>query len=201
MPPDKELNPTLLNNCIVQPILYWFASVSLFAAGWKAKGKMPDIKKFVLVAAPHSSNWDFVFFLLIIFNYRISVHWMGKDTMFKWPFNGLLKRLGGIPIDRSGKGNVVQSMVKAFEKSKQLIITIAPSGTRGKVTEWKTGFYHIADQAKVPIVLGFIDYKEKTIGIGPVFTPSGNIDADMTSIKAFYVQFSDKYPKRPFAGE
>jgi len=196
MPHGEELNPTLLNNCIVRPVLYWFSTVSLFSMGWKTKGKMPDIKKFVLVAAPHSSNWDFVFFLLIIFNYSISVHWMGKHSMFKWPFKGLLKRLGGVPIDRSGKGKVVQSMVKAFEKSKALIITIAPSGTRGKVTKWKTGFYHIAYQSEVPIVLGFIDYKQKTIGIGPVFTPSGNIDADMTSIKAFYAQFSGRYSKR-----
>jgi len=193
----EKLNPTLLNNCIVRPILYWFSTVSLFVMGWKTKGEIPDIKKFVLVAAPHSSNWDFVFFLLIIFNFRISVHWMGKHTMFKWPFNGLLKQLGGIPIDRSGKGRVVQFMIETFEKSKRLIVTIAPSGTRGKVTKWKTGFYHIAYQAKVPIVFGFIDYKQKTIGFGPVFTPSGNIDTDMMSIKAFYTQFTGRYPKRP----
>ncbi|WP_299978802.1 lysophospholipid acyltransferase family protein [Desulfobacula sp.] len=189
------MNPTLMNNGVLRPIFYGFATFSLFIMGWKAKGKIPDIKKFVLIAAPHSSNWDFVFFLLIVFKFKIPTHWMGKHTMFKWPFKWLLKRLGGIPIDRSGKGNVVLSMIKAFEKSKQLIITIAPSGTREKVTKWKTGFYHIAYQAKIPIVLGFIDYKQKTIGIGPVFIPSGNIDEDMTSIKAFYAQFSGKYPE------
>ncbi|MBU8910047.1 MAG: lysophospholipid acyltransferase family protein [Desulfobacterales bacterium] len=161
--------------------------------GWETKGKIPDIKKFVLIAAPHSSNWDFVFFLLIVFKFKMSIHWMGKHTMFKWPFKWLLKRLGGIPIDRSGKSNIVQSMVEAFEKSKKLIITIAPSGTREKVMKWKTGFYHIASQAKVPIVCGYIDYKQKIIGIGPVFNPSSDIRANMTSIKAFYAQFSGKY--------
>ena len=191
------MNPTLLNNCILRPVFYWFATFSLFILRWKTKGKIPDIKKFVIIAAPHSSNWDFIFFLLIIFKFKISVHWMGKHTMFKWPFKWLLKRLGGIPIDRSGKGNVVQSMAEAFEKSKKLIITIAPSGTREKGMIWKTGFYHIACQAKVPIVCGFIDYKQKIIGIGPVFTPSGDIDVDMTSIKAFYSDFSGKYLETP----
>ena len=170
-----------------------FANVALFILGWKTKGKNPDIDKYVLIAAPHSSNWDFVFFLLIIFKYRMPVHWMAKHTMFKWPFSWILKRLGGIPVDRSEKGNVVNSITRAFESSKNLIITIAPSGTREKVTKWKTGFYHIAHQAKVPIVCGFIDYEHKTIGIGPVFETSGDIDTDMASIKSFYVQFSGKY--------
>ncbi len=186
------MNPTLINNCIFRPLFYWFACVALFIMGWKANGKIPDIKKFVMIAAPHSSNWDFIFFLLIIFKFKISVHWMGKNTMFKWPFKWVLKRLGGIPIDRSAKSNVVQSMVNAFENSKRLIITIAPSGTREKVMTWKTGFYHIAHLAKTPIVCGFIDYKQKTIGVGPVFTPCGDMESDMQSIKAFYAQFSGK---------
>ena len=118
--------------------------------------------------------------------------------MFKWPFKWLLKRLGGVPIDRSAKGNIVQSMTNSFERSKKLIITIAPSGTREKVTKWKTGFYHIARQAKVPIVLGFIDYKRKIIGIGPIFNPSGDVNADMASIKSFYAEFSGRYPETPY---
>ena len=186
------MKPTLMNNGILRPLFYGFATFSLFIMGWKAKGKIPDIKKFVLIAAPHSSNWDFVFFLLIVFKFKIPTHWMGKHTMFKWPFKWLLKRLGGIPIDRSGKNNIVRSMTENFKKSKKLIITIAPSGTREKVMKWKTGFYHMARQAKVPIVFGFIDYKRKIIGIGPVFTPSGDIDADMPLIKSFYAQFSGR---------
>lgn len=189
------MNPTLLNNVILQPLFYWFATVSLFLLRWKIKGKIPDIKKFVIIAAPHSSNWDFVFFLLIIFKFKISAHWMGKHTMFKRPFKWLLKRLGGIPIDRSGKGHIVRSMADAFKQSTRLIITIAPSGTREKVTTWKTGFYHIAHQAKVPIVCGFIDYPEKTIGIGPTFNTTGDIDSDMTAIKSFYAPFSGKHGK------
>ena len=161
--------------------------------GWRTKGNIPDIKKFVMIAAPHSSNWDFVFFLLIVFKLKLSIHWMGKHSMFKFPFKGLLKRLGGIPIDRSAKSNVVQTMTRAFNRSKQLIVTIAPSGTREKVTTWKTGFYHIARQAKVPIVCGFIDYKHKIVGIGPVFKPTGDMASDMDAIQAFYIQYSGRH--------
>lgn len=192
------MKPTLLNNWLLKPVFYWLATVLLFLFRWETKGKMPDYKKFVIIAAPHSSNWDFVFTMLLIFKFKISVHWMGKNTMFKWPFRWLLKRLGGIPIDRSKKTNVVQTMVDAFGKSKELIITIAPSGTREKVMTWKTGFYHIANQAKVPIVCGFIDYKNNTIGIGPSLMPSGEIEADMGSIKTFYSQYAGKYLQAPY---
>lgn len=191
------MNPVLMNNIILRWIFYWFASFCLFIMGWKIKGKMPDIKKFVLIAAPHSSNWDFVFFLLVIFKFKISIHWMGKHTLFKWPFKWILKQLGGISVYRSKKGNVVNALTLLFNRSKEMIITIAPSGTRKKVTEWKTGFYHIASQSKVPIVLGFIDYNRKIAGIGPVFNPSGDIDADMKTIRSFYTPFSGRYPTVP----
>lgn len=192
------MKSTLLNNWILRPFFYWFATIALFILRWKTKGTQPDMKKYVIIAAPHSSNWDFVFFLLIIFKFQMPVHWMGKHTMFKRPFRGLLKRLGGIPIDRTQKGNVVQSMVSAFHRSKELIVTIAPSGTREKVMTWKTGFYHIASQAGVPIVCGFIDYRKKIIGIGPTFSPTGDMNADMKSIQSFYAPFAGKYMEAPF---
>ena len=187
------MKPLLLNNLFLRPFFYLFANVGLFILGWKTKGKMPDMKKFILVAAPHSSNWDFVYFLLIIFKFQIPVHWMAKESMFFWPFIGLLKRLGGIPIDRSKKGNVVTDMVDILGRSHRMVITIAPSGTRERVTHWKTGFYQIARQANIPIVCGFVDYKLKTGGIGPVVLPSGDMDADMKAIKMFYADKSGKY--------
>jgi 1-acyl-sn-glycerol-3-phosphate acyltransferase len=187
------LRPLLLNNPLLRPIFYLFANVALFILGWKTKGKMPDIKKFILVAAPHSSNWDFVYFLLIIFKFQIPVHWMAKESMFVWPFKGFLKRLGGIPINRSKRGNVVADMVDTIGQADRLIITIAPSGTREKVTQWKTGFYQIASQANIPIVCGFVDYKLKTGGIGPVILPTGDMDADMKTIKVFYTDKFGRY--------
>ncbi|MDD9303931.1 MAG: 1-acyl-sn-glycerol-3-phosphate acyltransferase [Desulfobacter sp.] len=151
------------------------------------------MKKFILIAAPHSSNWDFVFFLLIIFKFQIPVHWMGKDTMFPPLFSHLLKRLGGIPIDRSQKGNTVKRMAQEFNRADQLILTIAPSGTRQNVDQWKTGFYRIALEAEVPIVCGFVDYKRKTGGIGPIVHPSGDLETDLNQMRRFYKDKSGRY--------
>lgn len=187
------MRPLLLNNPFLRPIFYGFANLSLFILGWKTKGRMPDIKKFILVAAPHSSNWDFVFFLLIIFKFQIPVRWIAKESMFFWPFKVLLKRLGGIPINRAEKSNLVAAMVDTFDQADRLIVTIAPSGTRKKVPHWKTGFYQIANQANIPIVCGFVDYNRKTGGIGPVILPTGDMDADMETIKLFYKDKSGKY--------
>ncbi|MCP3941336.1 MAG: glycerol acyltransferase [Desulfobacteraceae bacterium] len=187
------MRPTLLNNPLLRFILYGFANISLFLLGWKIQGKIPKIKKFILVAAPHSSNWDFIFFLLIIFKFQIPVHWMGKDSMFIWPFKRLLKYLGGIPINRAQKGNNVAVMVEAINQADRLIITIAPSGTRKDATHWKTGFYQIAKQTQIPIVCGFLDYKLKTGGIGPMIFPTNDMDADIQTIKAFYKNKRGRY--------
>lgn len=187
--------PLLLNNRVFKPVLHWFARISLFLLGWKTEGRVPRLDKFILIAAPHSTNWDFVYFLLIIFKFRMPVHWMGKESMFIHPFKGLLKRLGGIPVDRSQKGALVTRMVAAFGRADRMIVTIAPSGTRQQVSRWKTGFYHIANQANIPIVCGFIDYRKKKGGIGPVFIPTGDADADIANIRKFYRNKSGKYPE------
>ncbi|MCG8635894.1 MAG: lysophospholipid acyltransferase family protein [Desulfobacterales bacterium] len=187
------MKPSLLNNPILQPVFYIIGRIGLFVLGWKTHGKIPDLKKFILVAAPHSSNWDFVFFLLIIFKFRIPVHWMAKESMFIPPFKTLLIRLGGIPIDRSKNKNTVQVMAETFNNSDRLIVTIAPSGTRQRVRAWKSGFYHIAHQANVPIVCGFVDYKRKTGGIGPTLHPSGDMEADLDLMREFYKDKAGRY--------
>lgn len=171
-------------------ISHWFARFTLFVLRWKIIGRTPDIDKFVLIAAPHSSNWDFVFFMLAIFRLKIPVHWMAKHTLFSQPFGWLLIRLGGIPIDRSIAGNTVETMTEAFAISNRLILTIAPSGTRSKTPTWKSGFYHIASQSKIPIVCGYIDYRNKIVGIGPTFHPTGDIEKDMKELQEFYAPFS-----------
>lgn len=156
---------------------------------------MPDLKKFILIAHPHSSNWDFVFFLLIIFKFQIPVHWMGKNTMFPPPFRRLLERLGGIPIDRSKNRNTVQIMVDEFRAADRLIVTIAPSGTRKNVEKWKTGFYRIALEADIPLVCGFVDYKNKVGGIGPILHPCGDLEKDMETMHHFYKNKAGRYDK------
>ena len=184
------MTPNILKNPIVRSAFNWFANIALFLMRWKVKGQLPDKKKFIMIAAPHSSNWDFIFFMLVVFKFKMPIHWMGKHTMFAWPFGWILKRLGGIPIDRSIKTDTVQVMVDVFAKTKDFILTIAPSGTRSKTKKWKSGFYHIANQSKVPIVCGYIDYKNKVTGFGPTFIPTNDIESDMITIKKFYQPFS-----------
>ncbi|WDP89213.1 MAG: lysophospholipid acyltransferase family protein [Desulfobacter sp.] len=187
------MKPSVLNNPVLKPVFYFIARAGLAIFGWRVQGRMPDLKKFILIAAPHSSNWDFVFFLFAIFKLQVPVHWMGKHTMFPLPFRHLLQRLGGIPIDRTQKGDTVKTMANEFSSADRLVVTIAPSGTRQRVTKWKTGFYRIASAAGVPIVLGFIDYKKKVIGIGPAVIPTGHLDSDMKKIQLFYRNKSGRY--------
>lgn len=155
---------------------------------------MPDPKRFVLVGAPHTSNWDFILMLLAVFVWRIDIRWMGKDSIFKPPFTGLMVWLGGISIDRSKANNTVEQMVEHYRQQDELVVLIPPEGTRSKVERWKTGFYHIALQAEVPIALGYIDAATKTVGLGPLFTPTGDIESDMSVIQQFY---SDKQGIKP----
>jgi len=161
--------------------------------GWSIGGKVPDIKKFVIIAAPHTTNWDFPITLAITFVLKIKIYWMGKAEMFRWPFGAACRWLGGIPIDRSQSQNMVEQSIHAFKEMDNLIMIIPPEGSRKKVSYWKTGFYHIALGAKVPIVLGYLDYRRKTGGIGHTFCPTGNIEKDMQEIKAFYATITGKY--------
>lgn len=162
--------------------------------GWQFAGEFPANRKFVIIGAPHTSNWDMPHLLAIASQMGIKVHWLGKKQIFKWPFAGLMKKLGGIPIDRSGKHNVVDQTAAAFGRRDEFYLVVPPEGTRGKVKYWKTGFYHIAHQAGVPIVLGFMDYSTKTGGVGPAIMTSGDYDADMIVIREFYAGVKGKYP-------
>ena len=121
---------------------------------------------------------------------------MGKDSLFRRPYKGFFKWLGAIPIDRSRSKNVVAQTIQKFNQNKTMILTIAPEGTRSRVKKWKTGFYHIAHGANVPIALGFLDYQRKVGGIGPVIYPTGNIEADMQSIRVFYDGVTGKFPEK-----
>jgi 1-acyl-sn-glycerol-3-phosphate acyltransferase len=125
---------------------------------------------------------------------EMKVYWMGKDAIFRKPFMSLFRWLGGIPIDRSSSNNVVQQSIETLTRHDNLALVVPPSGTRKRVTRWKTGFYHIANGAKVPIALGFLDYQKKIGGIGPILVPRGDLVADMEIISAFYARVTGKYP-------
>ena len=171
------------------------ARAVLQAISWKMTLNFPPTSKYVIIGAPHTSNWDFVYFLLLKFAAGINFNWIGKESLFHWPVGIVMRRLGGIPVDRSVRNKLVSQMVDLFNQRDQFIITIAPEGTRSKSDYWKTGFYYIAVGAGVPISLGFIDYCAKEIGIGPYFFPTGDIQADFNRIKDFYAGKKGKYPQ------
>jgi 1-acyl-sn-glycerol-3-phosphate acyltransferase len=162
--------------------------------GWQVSGVFPTLPKYVLIGAPHTSNWDFPLTLGICFALRAKIYWMGKDSLFRGPLGPLMRWLGGIPVTRSRSTSLVQQMVERYQRSDELVVAIAPEGTRDQVSEWKTGFYHIANGAGVPVVLGFLDYRRKTGGIGPVFQPTGDLERDLAEIRAFYADIEGFRP-------
>ena len=162
--------------------------------GWRVEGRIPDAPKAVVIAAPHTSNWDLPIMLAVSYVLGIRPAWLGKTELFRPPFGGLMRWLGGVPVDRRVRENRVQQAVASFAAVEQLYLVIPPSGTRSRATHWKSGFYHIACGARVPIVCAFLDYRRKVGGIGPVLMPSRNVAADMAEIRAFYSGVTGKFP-------
>ena len=182
------MHRTIFNTPVVNTALRAVSLGFLRMAGWRVEGALPEgADKCVLIAAPHTSNWDLPYTLMVAFALNLRVYWMGKQSLFNWPFGAVMRWLGGIPVDRSKAGNLVAASAQAIRAADgPLQLVVPPEGTRGKTRHWKTGFYHIAISAEVPIVMAYMDYQRKVSGLGPVFQPSGNIDADMAAIKAFY---------------
>jgi 1-acyl-sn-glycerol-3-phosphate acyltransferase len=164
--------------------------------GWQIIGLLPDIPKYLVVAAPHTTNWDFFYALMLKGATGVNLQWVGKDSLFRWPVGVLMKWLGGIPVNRRSRNNFVDQMVELFQSSDHLALAIAPEGTRKKAHYWKTGFYHMATGAQVPIVLIAIDYATRTLEIGPSLLPSGDIDNDFEMIRKFYEGKQGKYPAK-----
>jgi 1-acyl-sn-glycerol-3-phosphate acyltransferase len=164
--------------------------------GWHSVGPVPEPRRFVLIAAPHTSNWDFPYFLGVTDALGLDTHFMAKKSLFRWPIGGFMRQVGGVRIDRAAAKDTVQQMADEFARRDRFVLTIAPEGTRGAVAEWRTGFYRIAHAAKVPIVCGFMDYPSRTAGIGPVIHPTGDYDADMAPAFAFYRGITGKHPER-----
>lgn len=162
--------------------------------GWRFEGAFPDLPKYVIVGAPHTSYWDAIIALATIFGLGIDVHWMAKREAFDHPLGGLLVWLGGIPVDRSASHGVVDQTIEAFNCRDQFILVITPEGTRKKVARWKTGFYRIAHGADVPLVLGYADYQRKVVGIGSVVLPTGDMEKDIANLRAFFRQIPGKNP-------
>ncbi|SDH47555.1 Acyltransferase [Pseudomonas benzenivorans] len=183
------------------PLAEWLGRTLLKLLGWRIEGELPQLDKFVVIGAHHTSNWDFVIFIAVKFVLRLNARWFGKHTIFRWPFGRLLRAWGGIPIRRERQQHRVEQAVRAFREHRQFMLILAPEGTRKKVERWRMGFYHIALGAGVPILLGALDYRNKRVFIGPLFWPSGDAAADLKEILAFYRSFVPKKPEYAFHGD
>lgn len=186
---------SIMARMVKAAIVWWF-----HRQRWSVEGRAPEPRKFVVIAAPHTSNWDFVYFIGAADGLNLNLSFMGKKSLFRWPFARMMRDLGGIPVDRNKSTNMVDAMVEEFRNRAEFMLTIAPEGTRGKVREWKTGFYNIAMKAGVPMVCGMMDYRRKVVGLGPAVWPSGDYEADMAQIGQFYAKTTPKYPQKATTG-
>ncbi len=170
----------------------YFSLLVFKMAGWKVKGQLPDLNKYVIILAPHTSNWDFMIALFARSITRVNSRYMAKESLFKPPLGWLFKALGGYPVNRSKSTKLVDKVIAIFEKEDQFIVALAPEGTRKKVKEWKSGFYYIALGANVPIVMTAFDYRRKEFSISQPLYPTGDYEKDMVTVRQFY---SDKKGK------
>ena len=162
---------------------------------WKIDGNVPDLKKYIIVVAPHTSNYDFLVGLAVRSILDFKASYLGKKELFRFPFGWLFRKLGGYPVDRSKHTNLVDAVAEIFNAHENFAIAIAPEGTRKSVKEWKTGFYYMAIKANVPLVLASFDYKQKTVFIDRPFYPTGNKENDSKRILDFFNGHEGKFPK------
>lgn len=174
----------------------WLGSFLLARLGFKLAGELPNEPRFIILGVPHTSNWDFIIVMLVMLKLNLQINWIAKQSMFRWPFVGLLKKMGGVPIDRAAAGSVVEATVQALKSEERLIIVLAPEGTRSATPVWKTGFHRIAKGADVPIVLGNLDYKRKVLTLGPTMHAGEDTEADIKKIREHYIDAEPKHADR-----
>ena len=171
----------------------WIAQSFMTLFGWRIEADVPDLPKLVLVGAPHTSNWDFIMTMATLFALGIKISWMGKASLFNWPAKGFMEWLGGVPVDRKiQKSGIVNQTIEAFNNHDKFVIAIMPEATRSVVRKWRSGFYHIAQGANVPMVMVRFDYGRKVMGLGPTLEPSGDVTADMAQIQSYFVGIEGK---------
>lgn len=193
---DSMMRFSIFNTPVLKNILRGLSWILLKLSGWKKVGQLPDNDQYIIIVAPHTSNWDLFYGILLAFTFRLDPRFIAKHQLFRPPFSALMKWLGGLPVDRSSAHNVVEQMAEHFKNHKKFVLALAPEGTRHKATGWKSGFYHIALQARVPIQLAFLDYAKHSGGAGPLIYPTGNLEQDMQAIRNFYQTVSGKFPDK-----
>lgn len=172
-----------------------FGRFMLGLFGWRIEGTFPDVPKFVLVVAPHTSNWDFAVGLMAKFALRLEVRYMAKRSLFWFPLGAFLRAMGGIAVDRSAASDVAATSEREFARREKLVLVITPEGTRSRVDRWKSGFYRIAMAAKVPVVLAVFDYSARVVRIGPAFQATGDYEADLAAMQAHVKASMAKHPE------
>jgi 1-acyl-sn-glycerol-3-phosphate acyltransferase len=177
-------------------ILPHVARFLLWLGGWTPVGQAPNVHKAVMIAAPHTSNWDAFWAITYKVFIGADIKWFVKDSMFWFPMSALLRAFGGIPLDRKRAGSAVNEAIAAFDENDSFYFGLAPEGTRSKTQGWKSGFYRIAEGANVPVVFGFLDYDNKRLGLGPVLTLTGEKDVDMAILQSFYSSISGRWPEQ-----
>lgn len=166
----------------------------LWSTRWRIEGDPPATAKFVLIAAPHTSNWDLLYLLAMSFVTGVRVSWLGKESLFWGPAGPVLRALGGVPVQRDRRSGLVTSLVAEFAAADRLVVVVPPEGTRSRTDHWRTGFYRVACAAEVPIVCSYLDYPRRVGGFGPVIEPSGDIETDFPQFEEFYADKRGKYP-------
>ena len=196
------MHRTIFDTPLVNTGLRALSRGFLRATGWRIEGSLPPgAAKSVLIAAPHTSNWDLPYTLMVAFDLRLHIYWMGKASIFRWPFGGLMRSWGGIPIQRHLSLNMVEQAIQGFRDNREFILVLSPEGTRKKVERWKMGFYHIALGAGVPIVPGALDFANRRVVIGAPFQPTGDAEADLQALLAFFRPYVPKKPEYAFYGD
>lgn len=186
------LRYSIFTTPVVKSILRGLSLTLLKMLGWKAIGPLPNLPKYLVIVAPHTSNWDVFYGVMLAFALKLDARFLAKKELFRRPFGPVIEWLGGIATDRSAHSNIVEKMIEEFKKRREFVLALAPEGTRHKVKFWKSGFYHIATGAGIPIQIGYIDYATKTGGAGPLIFPTGDIARDMVAIRDFYLQVKGK---------
>ncbi|MEZ4771772.1 MAG: lysophospholipid acyltransferase family protein [Bacteroidia bacterium] len=177
-------------------MLLLLSRLVMFFSGWKIEGQAPPEKKYIIVAGPHTSNWDFIFGLATKTILRLPTKYLGKSQLFRWPFGAFFRYVGGYPVDRSAHQNLVDAVVDLFNKHEEFSIAVAPEGTRSYVPELKTGFYHIARKAQIPIRMAGFDYKRKIVTIAEPFFAGPDMEADIQKVVDYFRSMTPKYPEK-----
>ncbi len=176
-------------------LLSYVGTCLLSVTGWKVTGQIPDMKKLLVILAPHTSNWDFVYGMAMVLSLKIKIYWLGKHSIFKKGVTRLLKSLGGIPVNRNDSKNIINDVLDIANREGGILIGLSPEGTRKKAEKWKSGFLRMAQSMECPILLVAIDYPSKEISFRELFYPTGDNQRDIEYLKKYYKDFMGKIPE------